>query len=60
MELARHTSAISSRKGAAVGVAGIARLVGGMQGEGGGGLAGLLGRDKMEALLPKLYRWVRV
>jgi proteasome component ECM29 len=63
MDLARHSAAVTSRRGAAAGVAGIARLVG-EQGAGGGGkgeggaLAALLGQERLAALLPKLYRWV--
>jgi hypothetical protein len=61
MDLARHSAAVTSRRGAAAGVAGIARLVGeqGAAGKGeGGALAALLGQERLAALLPKLYRWV--
>jgi hypothetical protein len=59
MDLARASSNLSAKRGAAVGVARIARLAATAAGQdqpGGGGLASLLGPDRMAALLPKLYR----
>ncbi|KAF6252864.1 armadillo-type protein [Scenedesmus sp. NREL 46B-D3] len=62
MDLARASSALSAKRGAAVGVARIARLAaaatpGGTEQPGGGsGLAALLGPQRLASLLPKLYR----
>ncbi|WIA44228.1 hypothetical protein OEZ86_010539 [Tetradesmus obliquus] len=60
--MARASSALSAKRGAAVGVARIARLAaaatpGGIGQPGGGsGLASLLGPARLASLLPKLYR----
>ncbi|WIA23756.1 hypothetical protein OEZ85_000433 [Tetradesmus obliquus] len=62
MDLARASSALSAKRGAAVGVARIARLAaaatpgGTGQPGGGSGLASLLGPARLASLLPKLYR----
>uniref|UniRef100_A0A383W1Y8 Proteasome component Ecm29 N-terminal domain-containing protein n=1 Tax=Tetradesmus obliquus TaxID=3088 RepID=A0A383W1Y8_TETOB len=62
MDLARASSALSAKRGAAVGVARIARLAAaatpGGTGQPGGGsrLASLLGPARLASLLPKLYR----
>ncbi|GBF95386.1 hypothetical protein Rsub_07814 [Raphidocelis subcapitata] len=61
MDLARHASAANASRGAAAGVAGIAKLLGIGRGGGKGaasasGLTALLGADKLSSLLPRLYR----
>ncbi len=66
MDLANHAAAVNSRRGAAFGVAGIARLISGSSAgtssgssssDGFGALGDLLGRQQLLALLPKLYRY---
>lgn len=51
MDLAHHAAALNSRRGAAFGVAGIARLAA----KGGGGAGGALAKH-LGTLVPKLYR----
>ncbi|KIY98024.1 proteasome component ECM29 [Monoraphidium neglectum] len=63
MDLARHAAAANTSRGAAAGISGIAKLLGGPRagakgGPGGaaGALPSLLGPERLAALLPRLYR----